>query len=341
MAKLLLGDMLIELLGDGQIADAIRKEFSCLHSGEGTPHLSFHLVSDLPHWEQGEKVHMVGDFSASARTVEFSPDAPCRMRLQINEDGHWNVWCKALPSSEQKAMSQRPIIWQRWRSRNFLSTNEAIGVNIVFGPLVALLHLRLLNMNGALLHGAAIAKDGQGVLLSGWGGSGKTSLLGSIAVQEKTNWEFLGDDLALLDSQGNLSVVPLAIHLKSYNLTVAEKLYAKVKKGNPFLEHWHWLYRLKTSTLKPMRRPRLEELFQLPASNRPISLAVHFDRYSGEEFIVSELSAKEFSGVVTAGTLNEYRCILGSLLKASGLPIEVAEKSFSTVTDLWLNTENI
>jgi len=325
-------------VGEGPIYKAVVKEFSCLEKGERSPHVVVYIVSSLPAWSEAEVMYKVGDLSTSSNIVEFSPDGSCRMRVSTDKEGCWHVWCAPSLTAAQKTMSSKPQVWQRWRSRSYLTVEETIGANIVFGPLVAILHMRLLELGGALIHGAGLASGGKGVLLSGWGGSGKTSLLGYIAAKHASTWEYLGDDLAVFDAHGNLGVVPLAMHLKNYNLTSSPELYAKVRTGQPLLQHWHWVYGNRFTKAKPMRRPMPNELFSLPDTNIPVRLAVHLDRYSGEEMAVRQISTQTFATQVTAGTLSEYSSILGCLLKAAALPCP-APAWLPTVLDLWARTE--
>lgn len=336
MAKVILADVILELTGECAIAAAIRREFAAALPSDGVPHLTFHLVSALPHWAPDEQVCLVGDLCATANVVEFTPDSSCSLRLAVDAQGNWHVWCKPLRTGGQVA----PRLWQRWRSRTFLTADEALGVNIAFGPLVGLLHLRILALGGALIHGAAFALQGKGLLLAGWGGSGKTSLLGHIAAQEASLWEYLGDDLAMFDSQGKLALVPLAIHFKHYNLGGFRELTDRVMRGRTGLEKWHWQRRNHgKKILGGMKRVAPEALFSLPQASRPVHLALHLDRYAGEELITTRMRPEDFASAACAGTLNEYRSLLGVLLKVSALPSALGFSVLPSVIELWRETE--
>lgn len=74
----------------------------------------------------------------------------------------------------------------------------------------------------AYVHGAAGALNGQGVLLPGMGGSGKSTLMASLV---NAGWTYLCDDTVPLDTSGNILPVPLNICLKAGSWPPLKPLY--------------------------------------------------------------------------------------------------------------------
>ena len=74
----------------------------------------------------------------------------------------------------------------------------------------------------AYFHGAAGALNGQGVLLPGTGGSGKSTLIASLV---HAGWTYLCDDTVPLDTSGSILPVPLNICLKAGSWAPLKSLY--------------------------------------------------------------------------------------------------------------------
>jgi hypothetical protein len=74
----------------------------------------------------------------------------------------------------------------------------------------------------AYIHGAAGALNGQGVLLPGMGGSGKSTLIASLA---HAGWTYLCDDTVPMDTSGHMLPLPLNICLKAGSWAPLASLY--------------------------------------------------------------------------------------------------------------------
>ena len=78
------------------------------------------------------------------------------------------------------------------------------------------------------VHGAAISTDGAGFLLVAFGGIGKTCFISEAVKQE--NVKILGDDLIILNSEGNLYSYPRPFCLYEYH----KSLFPEYFKGKKF-----------------------------------------------------------------------------------------------------------
>jgi hypothetical protein len=111
---------------------------------------------------------------------------------------------------------------------NFLYRWQNALVDIIHGPLLGVIHLRLLYKGAALLHSSAIANEqGNGVLLPGWAQSGK-STIADILIKKKS-WKFIGEDICIVTKEGML--IPFPKQRRVYYPELKNTKYFKFKKS--------------------------------------------------------------------------------------------------------------
>jgi len=89
---------------------------------------------------------------------------------------------------------------------------------------VLLLNITKLNM--AFLHASAVSYHGKGLLFTGWGGIGKTSIMLHF-IEEGA--KFLSNDWSIIDKNGKIYAFPYCILLTRYNLVEFPNLYRRFK----------------------------------------------------------------------------------------------------------------
>ena len=224
---------------------------------------------------------------------------------------------------------------------------KEIGVHITFSegriflacrrdPLpyfLPLLQWLLLQKGCSFVHAAAIALDGQGVLLPAAGGVGKTA-----AIRELCNCEgssFLGDDLVILSEKGKLFSFPKPLFLYPYH----RELFPHVFQSKRKLVVPTWLSKWVASIRKAVRPflmnfPRLEEFARrytpehlhtpardaLPgvhfSANNPLSITMFLERYSGEEVSLEKIELYREPSIMVATLFVEMGGSAQSVLQA-------------------------
>jgi len=99
---------------------------------------------------------------------------------------------------------------------------------------------KLINLDKTLVHSASIEREGEGCLINGWMGMGKTM---STIKLVKQGFNFLGDDLVILDGEGNVHAFPMPLklslpHSKILNMSNSVKtkmLIGELVKKIPYL----------------------------------------------------------------------------------------------------------
>ena len=79
----------------------------------------------------------------------------------------------------------------------------------------------LLKNNATFIHSAGVAKDGQAFVFPSWGGVGKTASVAKLI--RENNYKLLGDDLVILDKEGNVFAFPKKFVLYAYHKKLFEE----------------------------------------------------------------------------------------------------------------------
>jgi hypothetical protein len=100
-----------------------------------------------------------------------------------------------------------------WVDRVYMN---AIGVFLQAQVLEPVMYLKLLEVGMLFMHAGGVTKDGKGILLPAYGGTGKTTL--SMALLDQGH-KLLGDDLLLVDVDKQIVYpYPRPLHIFTYNV---------------------------------------------------------------------------------------------------------------------------
>jgi hypothetical protein len=110
------------------------------------------------------------------------------------------------------------------------------------------------------IHAAAISFNGNGLLLAGTGGTGKTSALLSLRKTEKVS--FLSDDIAILSSKGHVYPNFAWPKIYGYNLSGMPELKSQILEGRRLVDRLHFAVRTRINPSKVRRKIRPDELYR-------------------------------------------------------------------------------
>jgi hypothetical protein len=87
---------------------------------------------------------------------------------------------------------------------------------ILYNDIEPLIHQMIIQDGGAFIHASCVAKNGSAVVISGWGGAGKTSV--ATELSRSNEWEIVSDNLCLIESRGKTQPYPKRVQIYPYNL---------------------------------------------------------------------------------------------------------------------------
>jgi hypothetical protein len=219
---------------------------------------------------------------------------------------------------------------------NYLTPKEIVAKNLIYDILEPAAHELVVKKGMGFIHASAVAKDDTCFLFTGEGGIGKTAMC---LIASEMGYEYLNDDLSLVDSQGNCFHHPKRLQIYGYNIKNSRNLKRQLFKGRGFMDKFQ--FNLRNVILGPKkvrRRIPPNELFDKIRESAKIS-RIFFLSHGNElkihdmdqkRFIESELKIiqKEFSDYVNGITLmnkSKLDAIIGDTKKLYNSLYETTE----------------
>ena len=192
---------------------------------------------------------------------------------------------------------------------SYLTPIETVAKNIIYDILEPVAHRILLEEKLGFIHGSSVAKGERSVLFTGEGGIGKTAMcLAGVS----RGYEYMNDDLSLVDSLGHCYHHPKKLQVYGYNIKYHPDLKKRLFLGRGMLDRMQWQMRyLINGPSNVRRRTAPKELFEGSIRHSARISKVVFLRRDNEldmrkmkkeDFIASEMRIihKEFSDYMNA-----------------------------------------
>lgn len=223
----------------------------------------------------------------------------------------------------------------------------------------------LLEKQHCFVHGAAIAVNGQGILLPGWGGTGKTSAIICL-LKETPNSSFLGDDYAILGADGELLSFPKSFFIFPYHRDLFPHLFkGKGKRKRLIPSSLLGFFSHIRGAIRPavMAWPKLEAFMrritpmhmQVPArvalpdvefsAKVPLGKVLFVERYTGQETVMEKVSLPEAKRrLIGNWNFEQGQCAIDMIIGAGGtavMDLEAYYSQMSAVLDKALSGRDI
>ena len=144
------------------------------------------------------------------------------------------------------------IVQEAFRSinRSYIYRFQNLAKVILYNDIEPLIHQFLLDDGAGFIHASCVSRNGSGLMISGWGGAGKTSTATKLI--ENGEWEFVSDDLCLVSSDGVTQ--PYLKRIQMYPYNISSKDEQRFFEGASLRNRINW--RLRSSLLgeKSVRR---------------------------------------------------------------------------------------
>ena len=322
-----IGHLAVSLEGSSPMAGYLESELSHLPEATGAERGELRVVlggvPDLvgaAHLEE----HVVGD---DGFVVERSL---IRVGLSAKDASLIRVSAREAPRA-----ALRDLV-SRLRDINYLQAVDRAAKDVVYGALIPAVQLRQLPLRQTWLHASAVARDGRAVVLAAWGGIGKTSLMLQLA--HRGGWQFLADDLAVLDDSGTVYRSPWRIQVYAYSLEGEGELRRRVLAGRGPVDRFQWYALLwRRGPMQVRRRMHGSELFgdSGVADAARLGQALFLRRVGRGAFAVRTLEPDRAAAAAAAtlafdlDILHRWQLAAGASLSPTWLPkpAETAEQS--------------
>lgn len=247
----------IELSGKDNYVNEFDRELQFFRTSQCKPFLSLHVYEPLP-----ENIKLSGssplgdelfyDATEDKTTILLDP------KPTFSEKDVMFVIFGDMRSSSQITVHVPNGIWKdpRWvtLAHNFLARDS---VNVPFEEVQGILcriaepclYYNLPNQGYSFLHAGTVFKE-KGVLFFGPSNIGKTSIVLELV---KRGWEFLGDDMVIIDERNHALAYPKTIKLEGQNIATHPYLYKPLSSKLGALDKFFLRRSMSAAAKKPFK----------------------------------------------------------------------------------------
>lgn len=206
------GNIEVAFRGDSPASRDLQQNLTPLGSDSSAQaDLEFHFVDRLPRLN-GPDIATIGRFRIGERNVQIHESL---WHYDVSAQGA-RLKVLVAPRPESAFEARLHDLKKSWRYLHMFGTSGRLCRvrGFVFSGYVPLVQLALLSRQSTFCHSSAIERNGEAILFPAWGGTGKTGLMSRYVAK---GWNFLADDLCVLQSNGRASIHPLPLHIYRYH----------------------------------------------------------------------------------------------------------------------------
>ena len=293
-----LGRLTVAISGDGPIPTQVRNELSPLGTREeGPADVEYAFVPTLsgqPGIQTGNVAYGGGNLQVEYGHFRYEMILE-ETRLIIN------VEC---PSHDVLGNWKRRV-W-RYVNFNYLTPEEGFAKNFLYAVFDWTVQVCQLDRGQSHVHASVITNDKRGIAFLAWGGVGKTTALLNLCFDH--GWNYLSDDLGLVDSDGRLYRSPKKLQVYGYNVSNHAGLRRALLKQRTVADliNWHAHYRCR-GPKHVRRRVTAESLFgdQRVAASCVLTDVVFLERTTTSVCSAHDISVDEIARRMAATVLSE------------------------------------
>ncbi|MBC8490522.1 MAG: hypothetical protein H8D45_31285, partial [Bacteroidetes bacterium] len=242
----------IKIVGNHPVASLVLQELAFFQSTSESPEVVFNFTdkenvqADSNSLNLGKEIYISEeniyiDFPNYRYVVKIPIQPQTPLNVDIGFDTH------VVPTNFKKRVIE---MLAKINDRTYLSRLERMAYSffLTFEFILFLLYQH----NKTVLHGSSITRNNRTVLITGWGGTGKTST--QLQLISKHGWKYLSDDISLVDSIGNVYYYPRYIMIYPYNLLGQKELYLKLIGERNLVDRLQWALKKRQYGLHGVRR---------------------------------------------------------------------------------------
>lgn len=271
---------IIELTGSTAVADYLRSELSSMPTSTDSPDIYIDITSGF---EEELSRGLTGGTKVKKDEIILDRRTPVPMRgikdLVHNYVGTLGRQLRISRESDNieveirydsRVTDHNEIVEEAFRTinRSYIYRSQNLAKVILYNDIEPLVHQALLEDGAGFIHASCVSRDGRGLVLSGWGGAGKTSAAANLI--ETGGWNFVSDDLCLVSSDSLSQPYLKRIQLYPYNIDPQNE--QRPLEDASFRDRLNWRLRMTVLGKKSVRR-RISPSNRYPVSDHDVNLS--------------------------------------------------------------------
>lgn len=273
-------DQTIELAGSTAVADYLRSELSSMPTSTNPSDIYINIISGF---KEELSRGLTGGTRVTQDEIIIDRRTPVPVRgvkdIVHNYVGTLGRQLRISRDSDRieveirydsRVTDHNAIVEEAFRSfnRSYIYRSQNLAKVILYNDIEPLIHQALLQDGAGFIHASCVSKNGRGLVLSGWGGAGKTSA--AMSLIETGEWNFVSDDLCLVSSDGLSQPYLKRVQLYPYNIGSQDE--QRSLEGASFRDRLNWRLRATVLGEKSVRR-RIAPSNRYPVSNQNVDIS--------------------------------------------------------------------
>jgi hypothetical protein len=241
--------------------------------------------------------------------------------VNVNNDQGLNFFCTPKLSGQMKIIKFFPDFIFK------ILLNDAPGYKyfqatyFVYNVLIPTVQKLLLDKNCSFIHSSSVSSPNGAYLFTGEGGVGKTSISSYLYFKKSDKFNFLGDDLSIISSNGMVFLNPMPANIYPYNVECFPELQKYLNEKMSFSERMLWALRnFFLGPKKAMKRISAPE-DKVKAKKISLNTVFYLSRENIKDIVVKKVDIADLSYVSKNILLDEFKNKL-NLFTAANIKID-------------------
>lgn len=264
----------------------------------------------------------LGRFKIGSGSLQWKTNTGDIVCMERGPEHDLTVRIGASSSSAWKKMNHFLKKWGKYHFLYGATLPEMHAKKIMYGVIEPILLAEFSTRKKTMIHCSAVANaKGEALMLSAWGGVGKTSLMSYFLLN---GWKFLCDDIAVLDEDGTVYHYPLPMHIYGFHKYVCQDMYQRLCGGMTAKEKFIWDLSMKLKKSNAMFRWVVPERIygrEAIALKAGLKMVIHMQRSSENAPICFQPCSSSDAARYIAGTIQNE---LSDIVKLTSYPNAVS-----------------
>jgi len=216
-------------------AEILCRKIAPLAVEAGKPDIRFILTSELP--RIAEPFTKLEKFRIGRTTMYGTGHSRLNYSVSREEDGSLKVLMCPISKSGLKEFGNRLNKGWKYYIRYGCDLDTCMAKRFLINLMLPVLFFVMVERGMTFVHCSAVAKDGRSFLFPAWGGVGKTSLMSHFLAN---GWNYICDDLTVMDREGNIHHFPIPMHIYRYHKKVCPAMTESMERAMTAKERSLW-----------------------------------------------------------------------------------------------------
>ena len=207
-------------------AEILCQKLAPLMVSNGTPDIRFIQVSSKP--GTSESFTRLEKFKVGRYSLSGTAHSRLNYSISREMDGTLMVQMSPVRRGTFKELGNRINKGWKYFIRYGCGLESCMAKRFLINLMLPVLFFRMVERGMTFVHCSAVCRDGVCFMFPAWGGVGKTSLMSHFL---NHGWNYLCDDLTVMDRCGEIHHFPIPMHIYRYHKKVCKAMTDSMERA--------------------------------------------------------------------------------------------------------------